>query len=102
MILSFLVKVYTIAVNKFDFHLIYSESMKKANPPLVVINGGTFISDEGNVWGSPVTDVTYGDVNGGSFYGGCGSAFAFGDKNIKVLGTEKCAEIGRASCRERV
>ena len=74
MILSFLVKVYTIAVNKFDFHLIYSESMKKANPPLVVINGGTFISDEGSVWRSPVTDVTKGVVNGGTFHGGGGKS----------------------------
>ena len=45
--------------------VIFSESKKNENPPQVVINSETFVSEKA-VWGSPNYDVTKGTVNEGT------------------------------------
>ena len=72
-----------------DDAVIRSQSEQAANPPEIVINGGTFISNKSSVWESLNKDVTKGTVNGGSFHGGGGTAFNFGDTGKKSLGTGK-------------
>ena len=68
-------------------NVIYSVSKQDLDPPEIVINGGTFISDESSVWTSTDKDETKGTVNGGSFHG-AGGAFDIPFVNILISGNK--------------